>query len=319
MVTVLDPHFSPVTPSSRKDDYMESTEEVFRQVIRFAKKMEAVAILIAGDIFHLKTASRNPPWFLRRILLLFKEAREEGVEIWGIAGNHDLTFGSLVSVSTQPIGVLLAAGAMHLLDENCVLVRADGFSVKVAGCSYEHAKAAPVRDLKKDGSDHLVALGHFWFGKETGEFFGEPVYGPDYFASSEVDAFVIGHHHADQGIQDIGGRKYFAHGSMNRVGAHAGDMTRRPAVGLLEVTKEGVVGKIARLKVPEASEIFDFEKHQALVAERKELDQFLEMVASQQIAQTDVEGVLTAMSLPQEVRKRVDEFIQSAEAEIGAA
>jgi hypothetical protein len=106
---------------------------------------------------------------------------------------------------------------------------------------------------------------------------------------------------------------------MNRVGAHVGDMTRRPAIGLLEVTKEGVIGKVARLKVPDASEIFDFEKHQALVTERKELDRFLDMVASQQIDQTDVEGVLTAMSLPGEVRKRVDEFIQSAEAELGAA
>lgn len=314
-VTILDPHFSPVTPSSRKDDFFQSTADAFGQAVRFAVKMECQALLIAGDIFHLKTGSRNPHWFMKAVIGLFKSAKKQGVEVIGIAGNHDLTFGSLVSLESQPIGVLAEADAIHLLDDKSILYRTDTFTARVAGCSYHHAQASFVRDLKKDGADFLVSTGHFWFGKETGEFFGEPVYGPSYFDGSESDAFVIGHHHADQGIQSVNGKQFFAHGSMNRVGAHAGDLERKPAVGLLEITKAGITGRVARLKVQDAKEIFDVDKHVTMVAEKKELDNFMALISSQVIGDADVASILGELELAPAVRARVDQYITAAETE----
>lgn len=316
LVTVLDPHFSPIAPAARTDDFLESTEDAFRQTIRFAVKVNASAIVIAGDIFHLKSGQKNPHWFMRRIIRLFKEARKEGILVLGIAGNHDLTHGSMVSFETQPVGVLVEGDAMHLLDESSVLFELDGFTVRVAGSSYHHAQADIVRDLKKDGATFLVTTGHFWFGKETGQFFGEPVYGPEYFESSESDALIIGHHHADQGIQQVKGRTFVAHGSMNRVGSHAGDMDRKPAVGLLEITKEGIVGKVARLRVPDAAEIFDLEKREAIVAERKELDEFMHLMANQVMGGDDVSTLMAEMVISPEVRSQVDNYLKDAEAEM---
>lgn len=314
-VTVLDLHLSPVTPTSRKDDFFQSTVDAFRQAARFAVKMECQGMILAGDIFHLKTGSRNPQWFMRAVIMLMKEAKDAGLDMLAIAGNHDLTFGSLVSLESQPIGVLTAADVIHLLDDSSVLYRTAEFTARVAGASYCHSQAAPVRDLKKDGADFLVATGHFWFGKETGEFFGEPVYGPDFFTTSEVDAFVIGHHHADQGIPVVGGKTYFSHGSINRVGAHAGDLERKPAVGLLEITKQGITGKIARLKVADAKEIFDVAQHTSLMEEKKELDEFMNLLSSQVIGAADMGSILEDLHLVPEVRTRVDAYIKEAEAE----
>lgn len=319
-VTVLDLHLSPVTPASRKDDFLESTVDSFRQAIRFATRVGAQGILLAGDVFHLKTASRNPTWFQRRAIALMKEAKKQGLLVLGIAGNHDLTFGSLTSLESQPIGVLVEADVFHLLDDKSVLFKTPEFTVRVAGCSYNHAQASPVRDLKKGGGDeYLVALGHFWFGKETGEFFGEPVYGPAFFKDSEVDVFVIGHHHADQGIPVVGNQTFFAHGSINRIGAHAGDLERRPAVGLLEVTKDGVKGQVARLKVPDAKDIFDVVKQKAIVEERKELEEFMNLISNQVVAGVDVESILGELKLVPEVRKRCDKYLSDAEEKAGTA
>lgn len=318
-VTVMDLHLSPVTPASRKDDFFLSTIDALDQAIRFAVRTKALGMLFAGDIFHLKTSSRNPSWFLRAATLKFKEAQKQGLLILVVAGNHDLTFGSLVSFENQPIGVLAAGEALHLLDDSSVLFEANGFKVRVAGASYAHAQASPVRDLKKDGADFLVGVGHFWFGQATGEFFGEPVYGPDYFVNSEVDAFVIGHHHADQGIPVIGGKTYFVHGSINRVGAHAGDLSRRPAVGLLEVTKEGIKGQVARLKVPDAKDIFDEDKQKAIVEEKKELNEFMNLISNQVVTGVDVDAILGGLALTPEIRARVDVYLTAAEAEAGTA
>ena len=215
LITVLDMHLSPVTPASRKDDYAEATEEAWGQILRFAEKVGAEAILLAGDIYHLKTASRNPPGFLRRNIKMFKDAQRKGIDVLAIAGNHDLTFGSLVSLDNQPIGVLVEAEAVHLLDGKPVVYNAKGFSVKVAGGSFNHSQAAHVRDLKKEGADRLVAMGHFWYGPETGEYFGEPVYGPGFFKGSEADVLVIGHHHADMGMPTIDGKVYCVHGPIS--------------------------------------------------------------------------------------------------------
>lgn len=314
-VTILDPHMSPVNPSSRKDNYEEATFECFRQAVRFAVKMNAQGLILAGDIFHLKTGSRNPHGFVRRVIALFKEAKDQGLDVLGIAGNHDLTFGSLVSLENQPIGVLVESDAMHLLDEKSVVYEARGFSVRLAGASYKHAQASPVRDLKKIGCNFLVGVGHFWFGPETGEFFGEPVYGPDYLGQTEVDAYVIGHHHADQGIPVVDGKTYFSHGSMNRIGSHKGDMERRPAVGLLEVTQEGITGKIARLKVADAAEVFNVEQVKVIQEERKELDQFISMISQQITVGSDLGEMLKDMNLSADVRARVDQYLQAAEEE----
>lgn len=158
-----------------------------------------------------------------------------------------------------------------------------------------------------------MSVGHFWFGQETGEFFGEPVYGPAYFSTSEADAFVIGHHHADQGIPSVDGRLYFAHGSINRIGAHAGDMVRRPSVGLLEVTKEGITGKIARLKVPDATDIFDLAQHEELLKEKEELNNFMELLNSQVIKGDDIQDILKELHLNSVIRARVDNYLKTAE------
>lgn len=312
-VTVLDPHFSPVTPSSRSDDFLAATLDAFDQAVRLAVRVKADGIIIAGDIFHLKTGSRNTHAFMKVVIDTFLNVWKQGIPILVVAGNHDLTFGSLVSLESQPIGVLVAAGAVHLLDHNSVLFESPKFTVRVAGASYDHAKAEGVRDLKAEGATHLVSVGHFWFGPETGEFFGEPVYGPAYFKDSEASAFVIGHHHADQGIPEVGGKLFFSHGSMNRVGSHRGDMERKPSVGLLTVTEEGVTGRIARLKVADADTIFIKAQVKVLQEEKEELDQFMALIAQQITTATDVPGILEELALSQEVRTRVEAYLKSAE------
>lgn len=314
-VTVLDPHLSPVTPASRKDDFLAATIDAFNQTIDFAVRSEAKAILVAGDVFHLKSSSRNPHWFMIKVISLLRRARDLGVPIVGIAGNHDLTFGSIVSVNTQPIGVLVESGVYHLLDDNPIDWVGEQFSVRVAGCSFEHAQADPVRKLKKGSATFLVALGHFWYGPVSGNFFGEPVYGPDFLGTeTEVDAYVIGHHHEDQGIPKIGNQTYFVHGSMNRVGAHKGDLERRPAVGLMTVTKDGIEGKIARIKTPPIEEIFDLEKRAQIVKEREELDRLMSaMSESQVVPETDMKKLLEQLAPSMEVRRRAEAYLEEAE------
>lgn len=291
----------------------ETTKDAFRQVVRFAEKSRAHGILIAGDLLHLKTPTRNPPWFINEVLKLLREAQELGIGVWAIAGNHDLTYGSLVSLHNQPFGTLVLSKTLHLLDEYPIVLHADGFTVKVDGRSYHHGEMEPTRQLKKEGADYLVGLGHFWFG-DTGNFFGEQRWGPDVLCQSEVDVYVIGHHHEDQGILTAGdGTMFFVHGSMSRTGVHKDDLTRRPAVGLMTLTKDRINGQTARLRAKPAEELFDLDKREQLKKGEEEMDLFVQMLQTGGVTSTDPYRIVEEIVTDDLVRKRVKGYLDAAE------
>lgn len=310
IVTVLDPHFSPSATPLRKGDWLEETTESFRQILKFAESAGAALIVVAGDIFHLKTPSRNPLWFVNSVIRLFKESK---VPIAGIAGNHDLAFGRIESLWDRPIGSLVIAGGMTLLDHDPVIIEMGQTKVRIEGSSYEHGSAEAVRSLRKGDANYLIGVGHFWFGPKTGEFFGEPVYGPDFLNSSEVDCYVIGHHHQDQGILRSEGKTYFVHGSMNRTGMHEDDLKRKPAVGLMTIRETSLEGKVVRLRTKPAEEVFDMEVREEMREEERKLEAFVESLAIQGMSWDDPNTLVEMMPISEEVRERAKQYLKTAE------
>lgn len=240
------------------------------------------------------------------------EAQDMGIQVLGIAGNHDVVFGSIESLDKQPLGVLMGARAFHLLDNKPVLVKANGFSVKISGGSYKHSQVDHVMSATKDGADYLIALGHFWYGGATGEFYGEQMYGADYLKNSEVDIYVIGHHHVDQGILHENGKFYVSHGSMSWVGSHSDNLSRRPAVGMLTITKDTVKPDIVRLKVPPPEDVFDLEAKQQMADEQKQLDAFINTISNYDVVSVDPINIADSMGLPDKVRAKVQEYLDKS-------
>jgi len=316
VVTICDPHLCAHSPPVYKEDYWTIVRETMMQVFKFAIKEKCDAILWAGDIFHLKTAMRNPMWFMADVIQMLRNTSEQGVKHLGIAGNHDVKYGSVSQGLTgQPLEVLYAAGVYSLLDKEEWLFDTGTKTIRVAGGSYLHGDAEHVRLKKKQGADYLVVLGHFWFGRQSGEFFGERIYGPDFLHSGEADVYVIGHHHEDQGVPEVGGKLYFAHGSPSRTGAHKHDIKRRPAVGLLEIDNNGIHHKIIRPKVPTVEECMDLEKRKVVMAEKEKIDEFLKIFSESSIEANDPRKVLDKLdpNMTQQVKDKVIEYLDAAE------
>jgi hypothetical protein len=313
LVGVFDPHLTPNSPASFKGDYYELAKETLRQVFRFCEANEVDAIIWAGDIFHLKAVQRNPLWFINEVLALIQEPMRKGTANLGIAGNHDFKFGTLENLKGQPLENLIQAGAYQLLDHEETVFKAKDFSVRVAGGSYHHGLADHVRAKTKKGADFLIAIGHFWFGTETGELFGERIYSPDWLQHSEVDAFLVGHHHEDQGVRNINGKWYDSHGAISRTGSHANDLTRRPAASFIEVRATGIQIKLLRPKVPDANAIIDLETRAALQTEKKEMEEFLANLRETQLTAVDPKTMLDEVETTPEVRAKAQEYLELAE------
>lgn len=313
LVHLSDPHMCAQSPPSWKLDYLEHTEKVLDQVFTFAENQKVDAILWSGDIFHRKSPASNPLHFVTRVTRLLRRVEEKGIQNWGVAGNHDLKWGCLEGLRGQPIDQLVASGVLRLLDEDELIVQANGFCVRVAGGSYDHGKAEHVRKKARGGCDRLVSLGHFWFGQETGTMFGEPAFGPDYLGQSEVDIYCIGHHHDDQGVQNIQGKWYVVHGSINRTGGRPQDLVRRPAAGYIVCSKEDVRITVLRPNVPPAEEVIDLGVRAQIIEERKEMEEFICSLHATKVEEVDPVAILGELDAAVEVKQRAQMYLDVAE------
>lgn len=326
LIGIFDPHMSAHNPAVFKVDYWPVVKETIRTVFRFAEKEKVDAICWSGDLFHLKTASRNPLWFMAEVIDLFREGTRICPQL-GIAGNHDLLFGSREKGwKGQPIELLHASGYYQLLDDNEATFTIPGFpagrdregvpqfQVRVAGASYLHAQAEPAKKKLKKGADRLVTLAHFWFGQQSGEFFGEPIYGPDYLDDSETDVYLIGHHHEDQGVVRSGEKWYDSHGSISRTGSHANDLTRRPAASLVTLSREGIDVKLLRPKVPPPEDLMDLERRKQVLEEKKEMETYIASLSSSSVESLDPKELLKTAEVSEEVRGKVLHYLEAAEA-----
>lgn len=317
-VTICDPHFSAHNPPVYKQDYWPIVLQTMLKIFKFAHENKCDAILWAGDIFHLKTAIRNPLWFLTEVISLFRHASEQDIIHLGIAGNHDVKYGSLAEgLEGQPLHVLSTAGYYNLLDRTEYLFDTGSKTIRVAGASFLHGSAKPLLAKKRQGADYLVTLGHFWFGSQSGEFFGEVIYGPDYLDAGETDIYVIGHHHEDQGIQEVGKKVYFAHGSPTRTGAHKHDLERRPAAGFMDISDSGIEHSIIRPKMPKIDDIMDLETRKVVMAEKEKIEEFVKLFSESGMDASDPRKILDTIdpNMDAQLKSRVLEYLDAAEAE----
>jgi DNA repair exonuclease SbcCD nuclease subunit len=272
LLGLCDPHMTPHNPPAYKVDYWPLLKETLETGLRFAKEHQVDAMVWAGDLYHLKSATRNPIRFLGETVRWFRRANLTCPQV-GIVGNHDVLYGSLEQgYEGQPVELLDASGVYQLLDRNELVIDAEAFTVRVAGGSYRHAQASHVKGKTKKGADKLLSVGHFWFGGQSGEFFGEPIYGPDYLSPSEVDVYLIGHHHEDQGVTKVGDVFYVSPGSVSRTGTHAHDLERRPAMVLVTFDQTGTHVQLLRPKVPPPAGTAKTHKRHVLMDKQRRTD-----------------------------------------------
>ena len=276
----------------------------------------AVAINDPHMSTHTPPAYKVEYWPLLMSSEVMQLMRSTSIPQIGIFGNHDIKFGHIEQgLPGQPAELIWTAGVYQLLDETESMFDAGDHRTKIAGSSYIHGQAEVARNKKKDGANWLVTLGHFWFGPETGNFYGEPIFGPDFLGQGETDLYIIGHHHEDQGVQLVNGKQYASVGSLSRTGAHKNDLSRKPAALFIETTKERIETRILRPKVPPAEELMDLVRREQIIKEKAEMTKFIESLRDTQVTTTtDPREVLKELDADFQTKALVETYLDKAEA-----
>ncbi len=299
-----DPHFASQGPISRKDDYMATVFNKLDEIKGLIKKESCEALLVSGDWFHLKAANKTTYALVNSLTDYFKSL---DVPIVGIFGDHDVPDRLEASVAHQPLGALVRAVGIKMLDKSWFYPIGDG--VVISGASktadYESDITNYVPQAPKEGTKLLIHMCH-------GDLYpNRPVYEPwtSYEALKDSPAGITlrGHIHRNDGVVQVGKTKIVGIGSLTRGTFNTDSINRRPSVAV--ITTETKEVKVIELKsAPKSEDIFDLEK-------REKEDRAEDAItALGQLIRSESEGI--ELNGPESIRHavrvaRIDEKVKS--------
>jgi len=321
-VTRSDVHISDHTPQSRTDNWIETVAEKLAQVGEIAREVGAHAVLDNGDFFDVKSPARNSHALVR---LVADVHAKYPCPVWGNVGNHDCVYGNLGYLDQQPLGVLFSTGvfkrcygeyARSLFDpDSRVKVRVVGIPYHGPKYDMEWFKVA-----KTEKEDYLVVLAHVLASSRGGTMFeGEDIvkYDDALNLSPEVDCWVFGHWHKDQGIVEHRPGKWIVNiGALTRGSLSQDDLDREPGVAILTFTKDGIGVERRNLAVRPVDDVFNLERRVQAETRAMTMEAFvssLRETLGKEVNSESLQERIDRMGVPDNVRERAILYIEEAE------
>lgn len=289
-----DLHLADRPPSMCQEGYAEDLFTLLGELGDQAAAHAAAAVIFTGDVFHNKAPGRTAHATTMRLIARF---REYPCPVLIVAGNHDLQHDRIASLAeTQPLGVVFAAEAAHLLV---------GFSARDAGIVSDDIYGACW--LPRYTDEHVTEHLAHWraCANQRPRLLAAhaPLYPPGRELSYEhypVDRWAqamggtgtcaYGHVHEPHGIYTHGGVRFANPGALSRGSLHEHNLTR--AVQVLRW--DSSTDELSTLELPHkpASEVFRLAEARVKIEAGLRLDEFLASVGSARLESASIEAIV---------------------------
>jgi len=205
--------------SSRRDDYPETVLAKIKQIHALAVQHGVETVVLAGDVF----SSARVSWaYFHAVVGAFNAFKDSFIEVYSLAGNHDLPYDKIECLSSSPLGALFQSGVLKKLDNVELLSgwRLQGVSVgeSVDRLDFTHPERTVLfmhrfyeSNLAKDG---------LLISKEDVLNWKFPV-------------ICLGHDHASYPLVEVGSTKLVRPGSLTRNTAAVHQKFRDVKIALL--------------------------------------------------------------------------------------
>jgi predicted phosphodiesterase len=309
-----DIHLSDRAPSSCTDSYQDDILTILAEVGHIARERRSTAVIWAGDIFHHKTPGRTSH---RSVLDLINVATGYPCPVYVVPGNHDMLYDRLESIHlTQPLGVVIASGAVQLLDGWM-----DDGNRYVFGLPWlqhwtDDTVSAALEDYRTDGTndDPMLVVTH------------APLYPPgqelvhEYYPAEKWAAAMgnrgsvyYGHVHEPHGWYRTGGVTFCNVGAISRGSLHEHNLTRKVQIAAWN----SETGFFDLLDVPHkpAAEVFRLQEADEVRTARVDLGQFLDSVGSAHLDIASIEAVkdhVRTLNLGPNLERVIFELLEDA-------
>ena len=134
--------------------------------------------------------------------------------------------------------------------------------------------------------------------------------------SPEVDCWVFGHWHKDQGVEHRSGKWIVNIGALTRGSLSQDDLDREPGVAVLTFTKERIDVSRRNLKVRPAGDVFNLERRVQAETRAATMEAFvssLRETLGKEASSESLQERIDRMGVPNNVRERAILYIEEAE------
>ena len=151
MAIVGDMHLSSRTPSSRLDDYSNTSIEKLDKLLNLCVKNDIKYVVTLGDLFNSPTDSLL---YVNRVMQKFKQFERKGIFVFSILGNHSVANMKHENVDKCSEGILYTSHLVRELQYEPFTSKC-GYSIGLYGYHYSQPIGLPTK-----GDDISICVSH---------------------------------------------------------------------------------------------------------------------------------------------------------------
>lgn len=309
-----DIHATRRPPGQCTESYWPDLLDLLRQAARLAGVRKLDAVVLAGDIFHLKGPARTGHDVVQDLLRVLSSFP---CRVLGVPGNHDMQHDRIESVRAgQPLGVLFESGVLEELGGWA------GGNLPLYGVPWlQKWSAETISDVAAEFRERvfsrtLIATHAPIYppGKENPYECTPASWWADAFEDGSMGhGLFYGHVHEPHGVYEVAGTRFCNNGALSRGSLDEYNLERQ--VGMT-VWDQGTGGfEFVPLKARPASEVFKLEQAAADKTRKADITEFLEDVGQVQLPRLNEHSVLARlrdMDLPDGGLTLAEELLELA-------
>jgi exonuclease SbcD len=285
ILVVGDLHFRSVNPRARKDNFEEALLKKLNEVGVIASKVDAQALVFAGDLFDSPNVSLSTVGKLA----IFLQSLE--LDVYAVCGNHDIPAGNRDAILRTPYGLLRELGIIQDVDRNYEWipgVTAGWSDVRITGSGYDaltdtaegHDYDCDDRLFSSDKKIHIHVVHSMLLPSAPGFPMRHTLIDD---VETSADVIVCGHYHTGFGIiKRKDGKLFINPGALCRLSASEAEMSRTIQVAVIDADQR--TGEVSATMIPlisarPADEVLDRESITDAVEHENWLNKYFESLS----------------------------------------
>lgn len=250
-----DTHIRGTNPKNRKDDFLVTLENKFREITEIIKLKDIDFVIHGGDLFDRPDISISVASRFTNILKKIK------VPIYIVSGNHDIFGHNPQTLDRTMLGLLNSLDFLRVIDESkSVILSKDKIKVQITGVPYSYnIDETPDKYILKEIDEHANYSIHIVHGMLLDRPFikGIPYTLVDDIIDTKANITLTGHYHAGFKTIERDGKFFINPGSLVRVTNSIKEIERTPQVCLIELNDNINISMIQLKSALPGDEVLD--------------------------------------------------------------
>lgn len=267
ILVIGDNHIYDKTPSTRNDNYLESTTNKLRECIQYGRDLNVDAIILLGDLFHEREVG---PEARNKVLKILIEDRKFPIYI--TVGNHDIK--SSYPLEKTTLGTLIESG---------VLIKTDyAEDLDIAFAHFHPDLDQNIKNGFLASKDCLIWSCHASIADKKNMFEEFLVMFDDIEINERNMIVFSGHIHQPMEYQREDKKIFLNPGAIGRTSANKDNLSRDLKILYFEYSLKGEIIEKKYLPLKSArhhTEVFKIEEINVAKAQKEDVKNFIKQVS----------------------------------------